>query len=72
MRRLTLSGTSIRRKRHESVMSSVMATALNAEQEMSQNALASKHIHALELRASGRGKRAAELASRADLQEKEV
>jgi hypothetical protein len=47
LRHLTLSGTSIRRKRHESVM----AVALNSEQEMSQNALASKHTHAPEPRA---------------------
>jgi hypothetical protein len=33
-------------------MSSVMAVALNAEQERSQNALASKHTHAPELPAS--------------------
>ena len=39
LRRLALSDTSIRRKRHESVMSSVMAVALNAEQERSQNAV---------------------------------
>jgi hypothetical protein len=49
--RLALSDTSIRRKRHESVMSSVMAVALNAEQVMSQNAFASKQTHAPELRA---------------------
>jgi hypothetical protein len=53
-------------------MSSVMAMALNSEQEMSQNALVSKHTHAPELRASSRGTRTAVLASRADLQEKEV
>jgi len=39
LRRLALSDTRIRRKRHESVM----AVALNSEQEMSQNALGSKH-----------------------------
>jgi len=55
LRRLALSATSIGRKLHESVMSSVMAVALNAEQEMSQNVLASKHTQAPELRASSRG-----------------
>jgi len=49
-----------------------MAVALNAEQEMSQKALGSKHTHAPELRASSRGTRAVVLASRADLQEKQV
>jgi len=43
LRRLALSDTRIRRKRHESVMSSVMAVALNSEQQMSPNALGSKH-----------------------------
>jgi hypothetical protein len=53
-------------------MSSVMAVALNAEQERSQNALASKHTHAPELPASSRGTRAAVLHPERIAEEKEV
>jgi hypothetical protein len=53
--RLALSAPSIRRKRHESVMSLVM----NAAPQMSQNALASKHTNEPELPESSKGTRSA-------------
>jgi hypothetical protein len=43
LRRLALSDTSIRRKRHESVMSSVMESAPNRDPDKNKNALGRKN-----------------------------